>query len=135
MLSVSRIQGRLAYGGVLIVPARIQGHDVEMLVDTGAAYTALRMELVTLFSLPVALQRTRTIAPAHGPQQVVPVHGLPEIRLGGVLRRDVEILALTFAPALHIGGLLGMNVLRQFRVTIESDTGTLVLRRLEGLAA
>jgi len=33
--------GRLAYGGVLLVPVSVQGRDFEFLVDTGAAYTAL----------------------------------------------------------------------------------------------
>jgi hypothetical protein len=39
--SVSRIQGRSAYGGVLLVPVQINALDLEFLVDTGVAYTAI----------------------------------------------------------------------------------------------
>ena len=37
-------------------------------------------------------------------------------------------VVLEFPPALKPDGMLGMNVLKQFRVTMEIDTGTLVLR-------
>ena len=42
--SASRIRGRLAYGGVLLVPVRVQGQDFELLVDTGAALHCSLME-------------------------------------------------------------------------------------------
>lgn len=41
---------------------------------------------------------------------------------------DVEALVLTFPRELQLDGILGMNVLKQFRMTLESDTATLVLR-------
>jgi predicted aspartyl protease len=111
---------------------RVQGHDIEMLVDTGAAYTALSNGLVTLFSLPREPQRTQIIAPAHGPLHTVPVITLPDVRLGGFRLLGVEALLLAFPSALRVEGILGMNILRQFRVTLESDTGTLVVRPLRG---
>ena len=66
MPSASRIRGRLAHGGVLLVPVHFLGQDIECLVDTGAAYTALSAELVALLDLSVDSQRTVTVATAHG---------------------------------------------------------------------
>lgn len=64
--SASRIRGRLAYGGVLLVPVRIQGQDFELLVDTGAVYTALSKDVVALLGMTRTPQRTAAIIPAHG---------------------------------------------------------------------
>jgi predicted aspartyl protease len=53
---------------------------------------------------------------------------LPEISLGGIRLTDVEALVVEFPSALRLDGLLGMNILSRFRVTLECDTNTLVLR-------
>lgn len=135
MPSASRIRGRLAHGGVLLVPVHIEGLDVEFLVDTGAAYTALSRDLMALLRLTVDPQHTVTVAPAHGELVTVPKLTLAEVRLGGTRVPDVEALVLAFPQALRLDGLLGMNVLRQFRVTLESDTGTLVLRPLRSVSS
>lgn len=119
MPSASRIRGRLAYGGVLVVPVRFLGQDVECLVDTGAAYTALSAELVALLGLPIDLHRTATIATAHGTTRTVPRIMLPEVRIGGMQVREVDTLVLTFPPALRLEGVVGMNVLRHFRMTLQ----------------
>jgi len=115
---------------VLVVPVRFLGQDVECLVDTGAAYTALSADLVALLGLPIDLHRTATIATAHDTMRTVPRIMLPEVRIGGMQVRKVDMLVLTFPPALRLEGVVGMNVLRHFRMTLESDTGTLILRRL-----
>ena len=126
--SASRIRGRLAYGGVLLVPVRVQGQDFELLIDTGAAYTALSKDVVALLGLMSAPQRTAAIILAHGGIIRVPVVTITDLRVGGLRIANVMAVVLEFSPALKLDGMLGMNVLKQFRVTIERDTGTLVLR-------
>jgi predicted aspartyl protease len=113
----------------------VQGHDVEFLLDTGSAYTALSTDLVTLFSIPVDPGRTVTIAPAQGTEVFVPLITLPALRIGGVDIMNVEALVLTFSRRLKLDGILGMNVLRRFRITIENDTGTLVLRSIRRISS
>ena len=135
MPAASRIKGWVVHGGVILVPIRVQGHDVEFLLDTGSAYTALSTDLVTLFSLPVDPGRTVTIAPAHGPEASVPLITLPALRIGGVDLMNVEALVLTFHRRLNLDGILGMNVLGRFRMTLESDTGTLVLRSIRHVSS
>jgi len=126
--SASRIRGRFAYGGVLLVPGRVQGHDTELLVDTGAAYIALSKDLVDLLGITSDPQRTAAIAPVQGTIMRVPLISIPELSVGGVRAANVEAVVVEFPRELKLGGVLGMNFLKQFRMTIEVDTCTLVLR-------
>jgi aspartyl protease family protein len=113
---------------VLLVPVRVQGQDVEFLVDTGAAYTGLSKDLVGLLGINVDPQRTAAIAPAHGRIIRVPLITVAELRVGGFGLANVAAVVLEFPHELKLDGVLGMNVLRRFRTTIEVDTQTLVLR-------
>lgn len=70
------------------------------------------------------------IAPAQGSTFRAPLLTIAELRLGGFQLLNVAAVVLEFPLELKLDGLLGMNVLRQFRLTIETDTATLVLRRL-----
>lgn len=71
-----------------------------------------------------------TITPVHGTTLSVPQVLLPELRLGGMELIGVEALVVSFPSVLRLHGIVGMNVLRQFRVTLENDTSTLVLRAI-----
>lgn len=126
--SASRIRGRLAHGGVLLVPVRVQGQDFEFLVDTGSAYTALSRDLVILLGLTIDPKLTVAIAPAHGTIVRVPLITIAELSIGSFRMADVKAVVLDFPPELKLDGVLGMNVLTQFRMTIEVDTRMLVLR-------
>jgi predicted aspartyl protease len=53
---------------------------------------------------------------------------LQEIRIGGVIRKNLPALAITFPPNFEVHGLIGMNFLKGLRFTVEMDTGTLILR-------
>jgi predicted aspartyl protease len=112
-----------------LVPVRIEGQDFEFLFDTGAAYTAVSKDLVALLDIPIVPQRRVAIAPAHGGVFYVPMTTIAELRIGGFFLTAVAAVVLEFPPPLKIDEVLGMNVLRQFRITLESDTATLVLRR------
>jgi clan AA aspartic protease (TIGR02281 family) len=122
------MRGRFAHGGVLLVPVRFLAQDVECLVDTAAAYTALSVELVALLGLPIDPQRMATIATAHGTLRTVPRITLHEVRIGGLQVHRVDALVLTLPPTFRSDGVVGMNVLRHFRMTLESDTAPLILR-------
>jgi clan AA aspartic protease (TIGR02281 family) len=130
--SASQIRGRLAHGGVLLVPVRVHGHDFEFLVDTGSAYTALSEDLVALLGLTIDPQRTAAIAPVQGAIMRVPLIILAELRVGGFRTANVEAMMVQFPRELRLDGVLGMNILKRFRMTIEMDTKTLVLRPIRG---
>ena len=112
----------------MLVPVRLCGQNFDFLVDTGAAYTAINPRLATLFDLTTFPQPQLTIAPVQGRAQSVPQVLLPDLRIGGIELTKVDALVVSFPVGLRLQGIIGMNVLRQFRVTLESDTSTLVLR-------
>lgn len=128
MPSASRIRGRLAHGGVLLVPVRVRGQDLEFLVDTGSAYTALSRDLVDLLGIAIDPHRTAAIALAHGTILKVPLITVAELSIGRFRTASVDAIGLEFPHELKLDGVLGMNVLKLFRMTIEADTRTLVLR-------
>ncbi len=115
----------------MLVPVRLYGQDFDFLVDTGAAYAAISPALAVLFDL-VSSPHHLTIAPAQGVPFSVPQVLLSELRIGGMRLSQVAALIVAFPSVLRLPGLIGMNVLRHFRVTLESDTSTLVLRPVPG---
>ena len=128
MQRASRIGGRLAHGGVLLVPVRVKGNDFEFLVDTGSAYTAIALPTARyLRTVPQATPGVR-IAPAHGPAVQVPTARLDTLSVAGHMFDNVTVLVLSLPAEMQIDGLLGMDVLGRFRITLEPDTATLVLR-------
>jgi clan AA aspartic protease (TIGR02281 family) len=124
-----RVRGVRQYGGVLIVTARINGWDFQLMADTGAAWTAITRDVAELLGIDLRrpLRRQR-IWIAHRQAVRVPVVRLDEIRVGGHRVRGLEALILQFPEELRIDGLLGVNFLERFRPTFEFDTATLVLR-------
>ena len=124
-----RVVGRLDYGGVLIVRALLGFSWVELLVDTGSAITALTPRTIGRIGLdPSQFAGRREIATAAGTSRIVRASRVPILRLGGIVVRNVEISILDMPPGLNVDGLLGMNVLGQFRVTLEFRRAVLVLR-------
>ncbi len=113
-----------------MVPVRVEGQDFEFLLDTGAAYTAVSQDVITLLDIPLVPRQTVAIAPAHGQVFQAPQATIRALRIGGLHLTAVTALVLDFPSILKIDGVLGMNILRQFHMTLEPDTATLVLRRL-----
>jgi predicted aspartyl protease len=91
-------------------------------------HTALSRDLAALLGIESDPSRTVAIAPAHGAIIRVPLITIAELSIGGFRLTDVGAVVLELPHQLRFDGLLGMNVLRQFRMTIEIETQTLVLR-------
>lgn len=101
-------------GGHFFVEGKINGNQLEFLIDTGA----------TTVSLPASMQKSTklvckqnvTMDTANGKSQSC-VTMIPELRFGKFTVRNV---AATLAPNLA-QPLLGMNVLSQFRIEQDKD--------------
>ena len=128
MGSGSRIPGQRAHGGVLLVPARVNGQDFDFLLDTGSAFTGLSRATVTALGLAPKPGATRRIALANGGVAMLPMVVLPELRVGGHAASNLAAMVLDLTEELRFRGILVMDFLGRFRVTIEPDTATLVLR-------
>jgi predicted aspartyl protease len=130
-----RVVGRRDYGGVLIVRARLGPRQAlaEFMVDTGCVYTSLTPHAVERLGLDRRqFTGRRRIFTAAGTSMIVPTGPLASLRLGAVEVRNLEVALLDLPAGVSLDGLLGVNVLERFRVTIEFRSATLVLRPEQG---
>ena len=114
---------------MLIVLARIADQPVRLLVDTGCAVTAITPSTVDLLGLDRSTFTGRQVMfTAGGTFLTVPTGRIPALRLGAVELQDVEVALMDLPPGVAVDGLLGVNVLDQFRATFDFRHATLVLR-------
>lgn len=107
--------------GMLVLPEDGRGHflaaplvngiQIQSVIDTGASLIALSQEDAARIGIfPNAEDFKLTISTANGTLQAAPV-SLREVRLGGIVKRDVEAVVLP-AGRLKVS-LLGMSFLRR----------------------
>jgi predicted aspartyl protease len=126
-----RIQGRFAQHGLLVVPVQLMNSELEFIVDCGAAFCSLRTNIAQRLALEFdPTQTIRIVTASRQPPVFVPITEVVTFRLGGVIMKNLPIILLDLPDELGVAGLIGMNLLRQFRMCIEPDTVTLVLRKL-----
>jgi predicted aspartyl protease len=127
LLHASRIAGRLVYGGVLIVPVELNGTVLRFVADTGATYCSINKKLLdkiaaepTVFTFDIAPIGTEPISTS--------MLRVENFVVGGTAQNNVLVAVVNFPEGFHLDGLLGMNFLGKYRITIETDTATLILR-------
>lgn len=130
-LSSSRIAGRFDIGGVLVIPVKINGYPTELLFDPGAAFTGISHKFAEHYGIKIEPTRRIWIAGVHNEEIPTPLGTANEIRVGGVIRKDIRVIAITFPSRFKLHGLIGMNFLKGLRFTVETDTGTLILREIK----
>jgi predicted aspartyl protease len=126
----SRIPGRLAYGGVLIVPVELNGSILDFMVDSGAAYCSINRRLLDKIVAEPA-NFTLNIAPIGKEPISAPALNVKNFVVGSAVQSNILVAIVDFPKGFHLDGLLGMNFLGKYRFTIESDTATLVLREIK----
>lgn len=57
------------------------------------------------------------------------VYSVPELQLGPYRLEDTQVAVIDFETAPEIDGLLGMNILRQFRFQIDQENSELQLSK------
>ena len=102
--------------------------SVKLLIDTGASMTAVsRNSFNTLnASGDAVVQDRRVFRTANGLVQAT-VYSVPELSLGPHRLENTNIAVIEFDNHRGIDGLLGMNILGQFRFQIDQDKSLLVL--------
>jgi predicted aspartyl protease len=58
----------------------------------------------------------------------VPLITIAQLSVGGIQVANVDAVVVELPRELKLDGVLGMNFLKRFRMTIEMDTFTLILR-------
>lgn len=100
----------------------------DFLVDTGAERTVVVPRLAHRLELDLESPVGRVELQGVGGRQRAPICRVDRMAIGAVILPQHEVLVADVPPALRVRGLLGLDVLRRFRVTFEFDTRTLVLR-------
>ena len=123
-MTVQRIYRARLYGNLLTIRAAIgDAQDrvivARLLVDTGASYTMLPVEIVEAMSCdthhPVARRR---IVSATG-VIVAPVVHVPWFHCLGERVEDFPVVAHTLPPGVWVDGLLGIDFLSRCRAVID----------------
>ena len=126
------VPGEIARG-MLVVPARINGAtDSWLLVDTGASLTVLSTKVASQLELPINANTRRSIVRLAGGREIaVPRVRLASMKLGAATIENLYIGVYDVLPATpQIHGVLGMDFLRHFNVSIEHGRRRLVLTPL-----
>ena len=114
---------------MLVVPARLAGGRVRLLVDTGCAITAITPRTADRLRLDRSTFTGRQVVfTAGGASITVPTGRIAGLQLGPTILRDVEVALMDLPPGVIVDGLLGVNVLDRFRVTFDFRHAALVLR-------
>jgi aspartyl protease family protein len=104
--------------GHFYVEADINGTSLKMLADTGASLVVLGEQAAEEVGInPDSLDYDQVVGTANGTAEAAVVE-LDEVRVGGIVRRDVKALVTRRLQ----GALLGMSFFNSLsKVSIESD--------------
>ena len=106
----------------------MQGTDTKLLLDTGASSTAINRDVYRRLQRFNRLQMLGLfdVNTAGGPIRA-PLVRIESLTLGHYTLKDVGVLVLPRTFSGNNDGLLGMNVLKQFRFQLDQDKAELVL--------
>lgn len=118
-------------GAAMVVPVRINGGEpVDLVLDTGATLTCVDTAIARRFQLPERRMMVGSAVGIGGAGRVR-LHRVDSLQVGGAVTRDLTVCAMDLQALRAVGpevhGLLGLNVLREFRLTIDFDRGVLRL--------
>lgn len=102
--------------------------SVTLLIDTGASMTAMSLDSFNKLNYngDAVEQDKRVFRTAGGVVQGT-VFSVPEVMLGTRTLRNTQIAVIDFGRERGIEGLLGMNILGQFRFQIDQERSQLLL--------
>lgn len=127
-------------GGSIYVAAQIASKDVYFVFDTGAATVTLTPEFARAVKLmPGRRARKIKMMTANGPA-VGRVGKIPALRFGGASVEDVTFVTCGACGKEDAGlgapvvGLLGMNVLGDYAITLDESIGVVELRSRASVA-
>lgn len=102
--------------------------SVKLLLDTGASMTALSSASFTVLNASGdAIEQERRVFRTAGGVVMGTVYSFPELRLGPYSMDNVQVAVIDFDTDRKFDGLLGMNILGQFRFQIDQENSRLLL--------
>ena len=123
-------------GAAIAVPVRINGSEpVDLILDTGATLTCVDTALARELALP---EQQGILGGAIGAGGAGPIdlHTVDSLQIGGAVVRGLTVCAIALDPLREVDddvrGLLGLNALRGFRVTLDFERSTVHLGPADG---
>lgn len=118
-------------GAAIAVPVSINGHPpVDLILDTGATLTCIDSGLAREWGLPEQ-RLTGGIVVGIGASGGVRMHRVDSVRVGAAVARRLSVCSMDLQAlrtvSSDVRGLLGLNVLRNFRMTLDFDRRVLRL--------
>jgi predicted aspartyl protease len=118
-------------GAALMVPVRINGDGpYQFILDTGATVTCLDERLASSLALPEVRGVIGTAAGVGG-QGGVRLVSVDSLSIGSVRAHDLQACVVDLehlgGVGLELDGLIGLNVLSQFRVTLDFERNIVTL--------
>ena len=129
-MNAYRIPFRPGYRMAVIDVHFGSGITAALLVDTGAERSVVIPRVARALRLDLESPVARLEIQGVGGKQFAPVCRLDRLSFGAVILPHHEVVVAEVPPVMRVQGLLGLDVLRRFRVTFEFDTRILVLHRL-----
>ncbi len=129
MYKASRIPGWFDYGGILLVPVELNGSIFTFMVDSGAAYCSINQKLLDKI-VAESTDVTLSLAPLGKKLVIVPTVKIENFIVGDKVQKNALLAIVDCPDELKIDGILGMNFMGKYRITIETDTATLILREI-----
>ena len=99
--------------------------SIDFIVDTGASLTMLSREVAKQAGIRLNGKRAKAAGPDGS--QMVTLATVRLLRLGGIQVRNLRVAVMDFATlnrvaSIKAGGILGYNLLKRYRVTIDYAT-------------
>jgi predicted aspartyl protease len=118
-------------GAAIVVPVYINGHGpVDLILDTGATLTCVDTAFARRLALPVRRGMLGMGVTVGGSGRLA-LHAVDSLRVGGAVARKLTVCAMDLRALQsierNVHGLLGLNVLREFRVTLDFERSVLRL--------
>ena len=118
-------------GAAIVVPVDINGRGpIDLILDTGATITCVDTSLARELALPEQRLTVGTAVGVGGTGRVR-LHRVDSLRVAGAVARRINVCAMDLSAmrvvAPSVRGLLGLNVLKPFTVTIDFERGVLRL--------
>lgn len=112
-------------GAALLVPVHLNGEGpFQFVLDTGATVTCIDDALASRLELPDVRGVIGTAAGVGG-EGGVRLVSVDSLRIGGVNAHDLQACVVDLehlsGMGLELDGLIGLNVLQEFRVTIDFE--------------
>lgn len=98
--------------------------ETRMLLDTGATFVVIRHELAT--ALNMKPKDPIQVTTATGTSTAYPLI-LPKLTIAGKTETKVEALAASLPEEAHVDGLLGLSLLKRWRVDLDFQRAELRL--------